>query len=553
MRLSLFLTGDPKMLPGFDNDRPPCLRLEVVAHGGQAPAQKLACIFEQKGGSLGRSMDNDLVLPDAEGVVSRVHAAIVFHDGAYFLVDKSTNGTFLNNAPQRLVGGQEHLLSEGDTISIGDFSIVVRLVAGADEASRMGITGGGERLIDMSEPQPEEDPFAIGQDALQDLAEKDGWSSDARRPDWFPAGEAEEESAGAPSKDAGAGDERPPVPIMQHHMARPAGPPVHEDAGPSPPVAPPAAQGPSLKSRVPTGYVPFGNQFDALSDGQLIPDAAPSEPPTAPGQHPPPVSAEPSAPEATSDPEMYQPVVGRESVITERPQEVTAGVAGDALARAGRMRSPPGSSPDAQLFEAFLRGLDVPSLHVPPEEAGQFMEQIGRMVRESVQGLIDTLRLRAEFKREFYVPATSIAPVENNLYKYSVNVDDAMSRLMSDSRSAYMGPAESTRQAFQDVAAHHLALVAGMEAAVRTILQRFSPEALQERIGKASMLEGMLPQVRRARMWEEFETEYQQIADQAEEDFQEILGQNFARAYTEQISRLERAGFGGRKTENEQS
>ena len=44
-----------------------------------------------------------------------------------------------------------------------------------------------------------------------------------------------------------------------------------------------------------------------------------------------------------------------------------------------------------------------------------------------------------------------------------------------------------------------------------------------------------------------------EIADQAEEDFQEILGQNFARAYTEQISRLERAGFGGRKTENEQS
>jgi len=92
-----------------------------------------------------------------------------------------------------------------------------------------------------------------------------------------------------------------------------------------------------------------------------------------------------------------------------------------------------------------------------------------------------------------------------------------------------------------------------MEAAVNTLLERFSPDSLRERIGKASLLEGMLPQYRKARMWEEFEKEYQQIAQQAAEDFQEILGQNFARAYTEQMRRLEHAGFGGKKNDNGQS
>ena len=50
-----------------------------------------------------------------------------------------------------------------------------------------------------------------------------------------------------------------------------------------------------------------------------------------------------------------------------------------------------------------------------------------------------------------------------------------------------------------------------------------------------------------------FEKEYRQIADQAAEDFQEILGQHFARAYTEQIKRLEQAGFGGKGPDNAQS
>ena len=187
-----------------------------------------------------------------------------------------------------------------------------------------------------------------------------------------------------------------------------------------------------------------------------------------------------------------------------------------------------------------------------PADEAFLLDQMGELARESAQGLIDILRLRAEFKHEFYVPATSIAPVANNVFKYSVNASEAMSRLASaDGREAYLGAAESTRQAFQDLAAHQLALIAGMEAAVDALLQRFSPAALEERIGRATMLEGVMPQVRRARMWEAFEHEYRQIAQQAADDFQQILGQHFARAYAEQIKRLERAGFGGKPEDNE--
>ena len=543
------------MLPGFDDNQPLCLRLDVLSYHDRPPKEKSACIFAQRGGNLGRATENDFVLPDSEGVVSRVHAEIEYRDGDYFLIDKSTNGTFVNDAPDALETGHEYLIHDGDRILIGDFLIGASLVLLDERSDRNGPPGAAERLIDMGATEPATDAFGEDEAALGEFSGKNGWSSDARRPDWFPKGEDDVSRVKTSPTGIESVREQAPVPVLQHHMAQSASPATEASADRSRDVAPAEDEKQSTGTRVPTGYVPFADQFEGFAEGELLPEAVPAEMPL------PPVESERL--DQTSD--------GRNGSATELAQSDQTQPATEANVEPGDLQPPtakplPAAKPsgvvsghggtgavgpaaplDAQLLAAFLRGLDLSSLQVAPEKAPVFMEQMGRVVHEAVQGLIDTLRLRAEFKREFYVPVTSIAPIDNNLFKYSVNVEDAMSRLMSESRSAYMGPAESTRQAFQDVAAHHLALVAGMEAAMTTLLERFSPVALQERIGKASVLEGVVPQVRKARMWEEFEKEYQQIADQAAEDFQEVFGQNFARAYTEQIRRLESAGFGDNK------
>lgn len=519
------------MLPSTDHSQPTSLCLEVIAWNGQPPHEASSCVIEQRGGSLGRADENDLVLADHEGVVSRVHALIEYDDGDYFLVDKSTNGTYVKDGKQRLEGGVRYLLIDGEQLLIGAYAIGVRLVASAELAADQGLPAGEQRLIDMDQEQAPADPFAAAEDSLPPLEELDGWSSEARRPEWFPEGAEEpvSEEQEAPAEPA----EQPRPPVLQQHMPAPCGA-VPEDHAPAPAEPPGAA-------RVPTGYVPFADQFDdfppsifpedALAQSE---DAQASQAPQPPVE--PPAAAPPGA-AAVSESVSTQPVA-------------PAGIAGQ-----GDAASPTAAPPsDAQLLADFLRGLDLPAVQPTAQQAPEFMQQMGQLVHESVQGLIDILRLRAEFKHEFYVPATSIGPIANNLYKYSVNAADAMSRLLSDTgQDAYLGASESTRQAFQDLAAHQLALVAGMEAAVAALLDRFSPTALEEGIGKATMLEGVLPQVRRARMWEAFEKEYKNIADQAAEDFQEILGQHFARAYTQQIQRLEKAGFGGNSPDNEQS
>jgi adenylate cyclase len=70
---------------------------------------------------IGRSPDNDLVLPDDE--VSRRHAAIRLEDDSHVLVDlESANGTRVNGESIK-----EKTLSDEDTISIGPYVIVYHL------------------------------------------------------------------------------------------------------------------------------------------------------------------------------------------------------------------------------------------------------------------------------------------------------------------------------------------------------------------------------------------------------------------------------------------
>jgi pSer/pThr/pTyr-binding forkhead associated (FHA) protein len=68
--------------------------------------------------SLGRKLDNDLVLQDA--LISRYHAEIKFEDGKFTLYDlDSTSGTFLNNKKIK-----KSILYSGDLILLANIPIM---------------------------------------------------------------------------------------------------------------------------------------------------------------------------------------------------------------------------------------------------------------------------------------------------------------------------------------------------------------------------------------------------------------------------------------------
>lgn len=78
---------------------------------------------------IGRDAAADWQLPDAIRLVSSKHCEVVQEGAAYWLHDLSTNGTFVNGAPQRI--NDPHRLTAGDRIRVGNYIIAVE--AEADE------------------------------------------------------------------------------------------------------------------------------------------------------------------------------------------------------------------------------------------------------------------------------------------------------------------------------------------------------------------------------------------------------------------------------------
>jgi len=157
-----------------------------------------------------------------------------------------------------------------------------------------------------------------------------------------------------------------------------------------------------------------------------------------------------------------------------------------------------------------------------------------------VEGLIDVLRARSSLKGEFRMQQTTIQPIQNNPLKFAPNVDEALLLLLRAGNQAFLPPDQAIEDGFDDIKAHQMAVMAGVQAAIHHLLQRFEPTALEARFEKPSGFSALLPGARHAQLWESFSQLYAGIQREAEDDFQDLFGREFSRAYEEHSTRLRR-------------
>jgi len=79
----------------------------------------------KRGLDIGRDPYLDWTLPDPSRFISGRHCEVRWHDGAYWLHDISTNGTFMNGAEGRLKA--PHRLRNGDRFVVGQYVIAATL------------------------------------------------------------------------------------------------------------------------------------------------------------------------------------------------------------------------------------------------------------------------------------------------------------------------------------------------------------------------------------------------------------------------------------------
>jgi type VI secretion system FHA domain protein len=107
------------------------VELEVVSFQKSLMGDGGHAVFDETGGSIGRSRACDWVIADPDRYVSGHHADITFESDGFLVVDKSTNGVFVNGSPIPLGRGVKAPLKSGDHLVLGDFEITVRVESGA--------------------------------------------------------------------------------------------------------------------------------------------------------------------------------------------------------------------------------------------------------------------------------------------------------------------------------------------------------------------------------------------------------------------------------------
>jgi type VI secretion system protein len=447
------------------------------------PEQEASKSIEQGRLKIGRNPQNDWVILDPERVVSKTHCAIEAVGADFVLTDTSSNGVFINTSEEPVGKGNRVTLRNGDQIRISDYHIDVVIAERDQQTVPRPVAPGGSTAGDksdlLSDGAATADPFNLGRNG--------------------------------PSRPVVPNRPVAPAPAPEA-AARPDHVPAHEEFF-RPPE--PSLQIPQPSPRIPEDW--DAEPEDKLPEPPLAPPSvAPALPPDA-GQ-----AAVQTAPDPQFPPARQAPPQGA------KPHAAPAQGAAQSTA------PPPGSVQTDQALAAFLEGAGLGGLEIPEHQSRETLMIIGAVFREVIHGLMEVLASRTQIKSEFRLAQTTIKPTDNNPLKFSLSVDDALLAILTKQGSGYLPPVEAFRESLDDIKAHQVAVLAGMQVALHGLLQRFDPQVLAERIEKEGG--GMLTS-KKARYWDAFNQLYEQIASEAEDDFHGLFGREFARAYEEQAAK----------------
>lgn len=473
--------------------------------------------------TIGRGADNDLVLPDPQRHLSKTHCVIEFDGRAGTVIDTSTNGVFLDNSPERLQRDAPTPLSEGNVLRFGGYQISIVAISPSHAAS----------LAEVPQPMAE---HPLSGPALPD----DGLFGDPLMSGALPQGS----SAGAlpigggelhdfdPQRGSGAfGSVIPddidlltgsPPPQPQWHAESQADHTPADQVFFAPPkvasvlipddFAPPkGAGGPQ-----PVDFAP------SHAAGGLIPDDWDiADTPATPAR------ASPRPAERQAAPDRAFPAQAFPEPAPE-PRHVAPAAPVAARASAG----------DNAAVATFLAAVGLKGAQLNDADKVRLMRVAGETFATMIKGLSEILAARASTKQEFRIERTTIGATRNNPLKFSATIDEAIRVMLLGHTPGFLTAKEAVDEAFADIQSHQLAVLGAMQLALATVVQRFDPDKLENRLDQKSLIEGILPAARKARYWQLFKTLYKEIATELEEDFQKAFGAEFARAYRKQIDRL---------------
>jgi type VI secretion system FHA domain protein len=433
-------------------------------------------VLDRHGAVIGRSPHADWSLPDPRNYISSTHCEVEFRDGDYWLVDRSTNGLFVNGAKERLAA--PHRLVSGDELAIGHYRVSTRV----------------DSAVAAKAAAPPPEPAG-------------GWNGwDAPAPAALPA---DTRGMGFDAPPAAPAPVAPPVSDWQAEAAthregwtaEPAGtwgsPAAQDDW--SAPASALSGRGAMAESWTPPAPAPVEDVWGKLEESNRVDWGRGG----------------------------FDGRWGAPAPATTPP--VAAGAAAP--------RPAPAASPDAAAWAALLASAGLKPADIgPPEKAGA---TAGALLHRLVSGLVVMLEARARAKAQLGAQGTAFNPDGNNPLKFSRTPDQALLQLLGPPQRGYLDAERAVDDAFKDLQAHQMATLAAMQGALRSTLDRFSPQAIRDRAESRGLLSKILPGAREANLWKAYEREFEGVVEGSDEAFMDVFAKAFREAY-------ERASGGGR-------
>lgn len=193
---------------------------------------------------------------------------------------------------------------------------------------------------------------------------------------------------------------------------------------------------------------------------------------------------------------------------------------------------PPTASPsDALLTSA---GLQPGDSHLPTAD---LMARAGELIRRLVSGIVVMVEARARAKSQMGAETTSLQLDGNNPIKFARTPEQALKQLLNAKEKGFMEAEQAVEDAFLDLQSHQVATLAAIPGSLKATLERFSPGSIKRRAENMGILSRVIPAMRDAALWHNYEKEFARVASESDEAFMEVFAKEFRKYYQKQVDK----------------
>jgi type VI secretion system protein ImpI len=464
---------------------------------------------------IGRSPEADWQIDDPDMFVSRAHCKITAEQDGYFVTDMSSSGLFIDDTGSPLGAGNSTRLKSGMRLRLGDYVLWVDLQGTGERepepfrqpappASRAPVSFGGDDFFSVRteeeprRPRPADlpDPFEQPKPGAFQAFENTGGKGDSPAfDDPFSL-----DPVATPAPNGGVED-------------HPRGRAAFDDAAAFDALAPQPDARAGQRAQPPA----FGSPFEGFDPGPVRTPARYNGAGASGGPENAHVAAPSPEPWDLPPPPAQAPAPRPHVARRPEPQRPAAGVPTDTALRA-----------------AFLRGVGMDDSDSAGRDPVAEMEKFGREYRLMMEGLMQLLRKRAEEKSNARVAQTVVGASEVNPLKFLPTVDDALATIFAERSPGFLAGEPAIADAVRDLAQHHVRAWRGVQGALRRMIDRFDPAAIEEELKSSSAIGTLLSGGRGAKLWELYQKRHHEIAQSAETRFLGEIGADFRDAYEEE-------------------